>query len=162
MRILENSEIDKAEIFFEEAKKEALKSTCYIRKCGALIVKNDIIRGRGFNSPPGNIKLEKCFKDLIPVDFKSDRNCCVHAEQRAINNALYEFIRQEINESTLYFTKLDKEENIIPVGKPDCTICSKLALDSGISKWVLLHDFGYAEYNAEEYNNISFGLREWK
>jgi deoxycytidylate deaminase len=161
MRILENSEIDLTREYFEEARKEALKSSCYLSKCGAVLIKKGIIRGRGFNSPPGNKKLERCFKDSIPENFKSDRTCCVHAEERAIIDGIYTFIREEIKGSTLYFTRLNKENQIIPVGKPYCTICSKLALDNDISKWVLFHEFGFTEYDADEYNDLSFGLKPW-
>lgn len=46
-------------------------------------------------------------------------------------------------------------------GKPYCTICSKMALDAGVSEWVLWHDKGITIYDANEYNEISFGHLEW-
>jgi len=162
MRILRDSETDLARKYFKEAKKEAEKSSCYISKCGALLVKGKTILGRGFNSPPGNKKLKQCFKDSLPNNFKSDRTCCVHAEQRAINDALDKYGKERIKDSTLYFTRINQEKSIISVGKPYCTICSKDALDNGISKWVLFHEFGFCEYDAEEYNKISFGLIRWE
>jgi len=162
MRILENSETNLAREYFREAREEALKSSCYISKCGAVLVKNNIIQGRGFNSPPKDKKLEKYFKDSLPGDFNLDRTCCIYAVQGAIDNALDKYNKEVIEGSILYFTRLSKEKKIIPVGKPYCTICSKLALDNGISKLVLFHDFGFTEYDAEEYNEISFGRLEWE
>ena len=68
--------------------------------------------------------------------------------------------------SRLYFIRLDKNGTSSRAGKPYCTICSKLALDLGVSKWVLFHNegefCGFYEYDAEEYNQISFGFREWE
>jgi deoxycytidylate deaminase len=81
MRALNNLETAYAREYFQQAREEALKSLCLRRKCGAVIVKDNLTIGRGTNSPPGNIKLEKCFKDSLPQNFKSDRTCCIHAEQ---------------------------------------------------------------------------------
>lgn len=160
MRRLEDFEIDSAKDYFLKAREEAMKSLCYLKKYGAILVNDCRILGKGFNSPPGNKKLERCFKDSLPGDFKSDRTCCVHAEQRAIDNALDKYNKEKVNGSTLYITRINGDKSIIPVGKPYCTICSKIALDNGIAKWVLFHEDGFYEYDAEEYNNISFGLKE--
>ena len=126
------------------------------------MIKDEIVYGGGFNSPPGNKEPGICFKDSLPRNFKSDKTCCIHAEERAISDALDKFNKEKIKGSTLYFTRLNGEKKIVPVGKPYCTICSKLALDNGISKWVLFHDFDFCEYSAEEYNEISFGFRKWE
>lgn len=162
MRILENSETVWAREYLGQAREEALKSLCLISKCGAALVKDYIVIGKGSNSPPENKKIEKCFKDTLPNNFKSDRTCCIHAEGRAIEDALDKYNKERIKGSTLYFTRINGNKSIIPVEKPYCTICSKLALDLGVSKWVLFHSFGFTEYNAEEYNEISFGRLEWE
>lgn len=162
MRILENSEIDLTKEYFREAKKEAEKSSYYIPKCGVVLVKDKAIIGRGFNFPSTDKGLEKYFKDFPMSDLSLDRINCIYAVQGAIVDAIDRDNGEKIKGSTLYFTRLSKEKKIIPAGKPDCTICSKLALDNGVSKWVLFDEFGFCEYDAEEYNDISFGLREWK
>jgi deoxycytidylate deaminase len=138
----------------------AKNSTCLRSKCGAKIVKDNKEIGRGFNSPPKNKKLEFCLKDSLKDNFKSDKTCCVHAEQRAISSALRNH-PNKLEGSTLYFMRIDLDNKIIPAGKPYCTICSKYALDNGIKEWVLLHNQGIVSYNSEEYNDISFGLNEW-
>jgi deoxycytidylate deaminase len=163
MRIIQlgDKDYDITRYFISEAGKEAKKSICLRSNCGALIVKDEIIRGRGSNSPPGDEKIPYCFKEFLPKDFKSDKTCCIHAEKRAIDDCLYTFTRDVIKGSTLYFTRINGDKKIIPVDKPYCTMCSKDALDKGISKWVLFHQFGFVEYDAREYNEISFGFREW-
>ncbi len=162
MRFLKDKrEIREARNYLEESANVALNSLCYRSKCGSVIVKNKEIIGKGFNSPPKNKVLECCFKDDLPEDFKSSKTCCICAEQRAIINALRNNPKK-INNSRIYFIRLNKQENKIPAGKPYCTICSKMALDVGISEWALLHDKGICIYDSEEYNQISFGFKEWK
>jgi len=160
MKILKNAETEKAKRYFEIAKTAALASPCYRSKCGAAIVSDGTVIGRGFNSPLGNQRLEKCLKDDLPPNFNSDKTCCVHAEQRALKDALI-MNRFKLKNSIIYFARLDLDNNFIPAEKPYCTICSKDALDSGVKEWVLWHDFGIVSYDSLEYNEISFGLKKW-
>lgn len=142
--------------FFEEAKKVALNSTCERDRCGSVIVKNGIIIGKGFNSPPKNIEQKRCGNDKTEYHTKvTDKTCCIHAEQRAIIDALRNN-PEEINGSNLFFVRLDENGEISFAGKPYCTICSKMALDCGIRNFVLWHKEGIKFYDAEEYNNLSF------
>jgi deoxycytidylate deaminase len=162
MILLKNKkELEEARNYLEEAVKVALSSSCHRSKCGSVIVSEGKIIGKGFNSPPKNKVLKDCFKDNLPEDFKSDKTCCIHAEQRAILDALKNN-PNKIENSRIYFIRLNEQGNKIPADKPYCTICSKMALDVGISKWVLLHDKGIYVYDSEEYNQISFGLKKWK
>lgn len=74
--------------YIEDAATAAAYACCFRSKCGSVIVKDDRIIGKGYNSPPLDVKLEKCLKDSLPANFKSDKTCCLHAEQRAIVDAL--------------------------------------------------------------------------
>ncbi len=143
----------------QESFEVAKKSPCFRSRCGSVIIYDEQIIGSGFNSPPLNKKLDYCLKDDLPKDFKSDKTCCVHAEQRAIMDAL-KINPEKINGSRLYFIRLDENNNILKAGKPYCTICSKMALDSGISEFVLWHEEGITVYNTEEYNNLSFQYKD--
>lgn len=145
--------------FLACAAREAENSTCLRKKCGAVVVKDGKVIGKGFNSPPGDVVPSKCIKNDLLVDFKSDRTCCVHAEQRAIMDALRHY-PEEIEGSTLYFTILDNEGTMAKSGRPYCTICSKMALDVKIGRFVLWHKKGITVYKTDEYNRISFGLEE--
>ncbi|MEK6915426.1 MAG: hypothetical protein AABW89_02700 [Nanoarchaeota archaeon] len=136
----------------------ALNSTCERAKCGSIIVKDGEIIGRGFNSPPNNLKSQRrCKNDKKDYNKKvTDKTCCVHAEQRAIIDALKKN-PSKIEGSKLYFIRLDKNNNKTFAGNPYCTICSKMALDVGISEFVLFHEDGMKEYNSEDYNSLSYG-----
>ena len=82
-----------------------------------------------------------------------------HAEQRAIINALKKNL-DKLTDSILYFIRLDNNNNPQVAGKPYCTICSKLALDTGIKEFILVHEEGIKLYNTEEYNSISYEYKE--
>ena len=143
-------------IHFEELVNVARKSTCERSKCGTIIIKNDIIIGRGYNSQPCNL-VGRCFKDSLPKEFKSDRTCCIHSEQRAIFDALS---KGDPFGSQLFFIRLDEHDNPKISGDPYCTICSKSALDVGISTFCLLHKEGWTAYDTNYYNKLSFKIIE--
>jgi deoxycytidylate deaminase len=137
----------------------ARQSTCHRSKCGSIIVDDYTsfyfkILGVGYNSMPCNEEGE-CFKDSLSSTFKSDKTCCIHAEQRAIMDCLKKN-PSEIVGSQLFFIRLDDENNPKISGTPYCSICSKMALDVGIANFHLWHDAGWTAYEAEEYNKITF------
>lgn len=154
MRLVSGQEKNSAEKFFEEALLQCQNSLCLSSQSGCVIVKDNQLIGKGTNSPPGNNCLEKCVKDDWPADFRSDKTCCVHAEQRAIMDALKHH-SENIAGSTLYYIRKKNGQKVF-AGKPYCTICSKLALDVGISEFVLWHEEGITAYDAAEYNQLSF------
>ncbi len=159
MRYLSGKEENEAMNYIDEAAKTALQSNCLRSRCGSIIVNGGEIIGRGFNSPPQNKKLERCLKGDLPPDFKSDRTCCIHAEQRATMDALKNN-PEKISGSRLYFIRLDENGNKVKSDKPYCTICSKMALDSGIAEFVLMHEEGVCVYDTNEYNSLSFQYRK--
>ena len=106
MRYLTGKEERKAKLYLREAAKIAQSSLCLRSKCGSIITKNIEIIGKGFNAPPKNKNIEHCFKDDLPEDFKSDKNCCICAEQNAIIEALTKNSRK-IKGSRIYFMRLN-------------------------------------------------------
>jgi deoxycytidylate deaminase len=158
MRVLDGEEKSRAEEFFVEALKECDNSFCLSSQSGCVIVKNGLVIGRGTNSPPGNVKIARCEKDDLPANFRSDKSCCIHAEQRAILDA-FSLGKNFLKGSTLYYIRKKLGKKVF-AGKPYCTICSKLALDAGIKEFVLWHENGIAAYDAREYNALSFAFRE--
>jgi deoxycytidylate deaminase len=158
MRILTGNEEQLAIKSINKAAQIALNSCCLRSKCGCIIVNHGRIIGIGWNSPPGDKKIKKCFKEDLPKDFISDKTCCIHAEDRAIRDALARN-SAELKGSRLYFIRLDKNNKITKAGDPYCTWCSKTALDVGIKEFVLWHAKGICVYDTEEYNKISFKLR---
>ncbi len=160
MKVLSGSEEKEAMKYIDEAAKVALHATCERKKCGTVIVMKSKIIGKGFNSPPTNIESQRrCLNDKSSYDKRvTDKTCCVHAEQRAIMDALKNN-PEKIVGSRLYFVRLDKTKKK-PSGQPYCTICSKMALDAGIKEFVLWHDSGITVYDTDEYNDLSFQYRE--
>lgn len=161
MRYLSDEEKEQAQKYIDLAIKEAQKSDCLKSKCGSIIIKENKIIGKGHNSPPAELESQRrCSIDKKSYHEKiTDKTCCIHAEQRAIINALKEN-PSKIKDSMLYFIRLDKNNNKIYAEKPYCTICSKIALDVGIKYFVLFHKEGICEYDTEEYNNLSFNYEE--
>ncbi len=161
MKYLSGNEEKKALEYIEKAAKIALNSTCERAHCGCVIVQNDKIIGSGFNSPPqNNIKQKRCsiFKDSYNKKV-TDKTCCVHAEQRAMADALKNN-SEELIGSRLYFIRLNENNLPARAGKPYCTICSKMSLDLGIAEFVLWHEQGICVYNTDEYNTISFQYQD--
>lgn len=144
------------EHFFNHAAQIAVNALCRRAKCGAVIVLNDVVIASGYNAPPlDSVDSPKCDYDFpASPKPKSDRTCCIHAEWRAIMDALKN--GQDLNGSTLYFTRVDDTGAILPSGKPYCTVCSRLALDAGISQWALWHEDGIKLYDAKSYNDLSY------
>ena len=155
MRLLNASSIQ----YFEAAASVAKRSCCLRSRCGAVIVNNKEIVGVGWNSPPCDLPPIKCCKDGLPSNFRSDKTCCIHAEDRAVRDALQKHPVNLIG-AQLFFIRLDENGNMKPAGKPYCTMCSKLALDVGISEFVLMHTNGIYAYDTEEYNSLSYEFRE--
>lgn len=157
MNYLEGLEKEKALNFINKAKGIAQKSSCERSKCGSVIVGDEKIVGEGFNSPPADKKSQRrCKYDKKDLNQKiTDKTCCVHAEQRAIMDALKRN-PSKLKNSILYFVRLDRKGDISFAGKPYCTICSKMALDVEIKYFVLYHKEGIAIYNTEEYNTLSY------
>lgn len=161
MKYLTKNEEKKALKYITQATQIALNSTCERARCGSVIVQNDKIIGSGFNSPPQNKEGQRrCSYSKDSYHKKvTDVTCCVHAEQRAIMNALRNN-SDKIVDSRLYFIRLDKNGTPSHAGKPYCTICSKMALDVGIKEFVLWHEQGVCVYNTDEYNKLSFQYTE--
>lgn len=158
MRILDTKESGK---WMFAAAEVANKATCGRSRCGSVIVKDDEVIGEGFNSPAGNLESQRrCNADKSSYHRKvTDKTCCVHAEERAIMDALRRN-PDKLAGSTLYFIRLDEEGEPKFSGRPYCTICSKLALDVGIAEFVLWHESGITAYKTDEYNDLSYRFFE--
>ena len=117
---------------------------------------NNEIVGNGFSGPPNDdVSDRKCDLHLVASHKpKSDRTCCVHAEWRAIIDALKN--KKDISGSTLYFTRVDAEGNLLKSGEPYCTACSRLMFDTGVSQVALWHSSVIQLYDTKKFNDISY------
>lgn len=161
MRYLSGDEERKALEYIIGAAEVAKLATCERAKCGSVIVKDNTIIGSGYNSPPSEKENQRrctCAKDSYDKKV-TDKTCCIHAEQRAIIDALKKN-PEKLNGSRLYFIRLGKDDVLSKSGKPYCTICSKMSLDVGIEEFVLWHEEGIGVYDTDEYNTLSFQYSE--
>ncbi len=160
MKFLTGQEEEKAMEWMSQAAEVAKFALCLRAKCGTVIVNNDEIIAFGYNAPPLDKKEDRiCLQEFGPGKPKYDKTCCMHAEWRAIMDALKRN-PEKIKGSRLYFTRVDEQGNIKKSGKPLCTVCSRLALDSGISEFLLWHDEGICAYPTDEYNRLSYQYEE--
>ncbi len=149
--------------FMQEAIEVAHQASCLRSRCGCVIAQAGTIIGTGFNSPAGHLETERrCTADKSAYASKvTDKTCCVHAEERAIMDALRRY-PERISGSTLYFIRLDDQGQPKFSGAPYCTICSKLALDVGVAEFVLWHETGMTAYPTDEYNRLSYEFHHEK
>lgn len=161
MKILIWDEAQQALEYINQAAEIALQATCERARCGCVIVENNEIIGTGFNSPAGHLESQRRCKNDKNIYHKkvTDKTCCVHAEQRAIMNALID-APDKIIWSRLYFVRIDNDGKPTHASKPYCTICSKIALDAGIKEFVLREETWICVYDTEEYNTLSFNYSE--
>jgi len=145
------------EHFFEEARKVATRATCNKAHCGAVVVTtNGEIIGRGYNAPPeGDESQRMCDIELDKtIKQNNDKTCCVHAEWNAIIDALKHH-GKKIEGAILYFMRVDDNNGVTEAGDPYCTVCSRLAMESGIKTFGLWNDgpqmIDTAEYNLKSY-----------
>lgn len=159
MKLLQGKDAEGVMQWMERAAKVATYARCIRAHCGAVIVKDGEVIGEGYNAPPldneGNRMCDGTHSSGKPG---YDHTCCMHAEWRAIIDALKTHSEQ-IKGSTLYFVRIDDEGKVRKSGKPYCTVCSRFALDVGIATFVLWHDEGVGVYPTDEYNALSFQYR---
>jgi deoxycytidylate deaminase len=161
MIYLKDKEEKKAKGWMKEATEVAKKALCLDHKCGAVIVKNDELIGKGYNAPPlDDPKNRTCLSEYSKTSKpKFDRTCCMHAEWRAIIDALKNH-PEKIAGSSLYFSRVEDHGQIKKSGEPYCTVCSRFALDTGISYFLLWQEKGIASYPTDEYNKLSYDFHK--
>ena len=157
MKLLKGSEEKEALKWLDSAVEIAKKALCLRAKCGTVIVKDGKIIGEGYNAPPqDNPALRTCLNEYeLPKNYRYDHTCCMHAEWRAVFDALRNH-PGEIKGSTLYFSRINDQGSSKKSGKPYCTVCSRLALDTGVAYFVLRHKEGVGVYPTDEYNRLSY------
>lgn len=161
MHYLSWNEEKEALEFIKLASEIAKKATCTRSKCGSIIVKNWEIVWTWYNSPTLELESQRrcsCYKNEYHKKV-TDKTCCIHAEQRAMFDALRNN-PEKIVWARLYFIRLDENDEISLAGEPYCTICSKMSLDLWIKEFVLLHEKWVCVYESEEYNNLSYKYSE--
>jgi deoxycytidylate deaminase len=143
--------------YFEAAQKVAQQATCTRANCGSVIVAKDgSIIGQGFNAPPNNDESQRMCDVVLDKSIKqnNDKTCCVHAEWNAMLDALKNN-PSKVEGSTLYFMRVNDEGQFTEAGEPYCTVCSRLALQSGIKVFGLWNE-GPQMIDTTIYNQKSY------
>lgn len=140
---------------------QARNATCARRHCGAVVVKDGVILGEGFNSPAGGDRsVVRCQCNKTQYHPKvTDKTCCMHAEVRAMLAALSRY-SEKVPGATLFFASVDSNGRKLFSSHPYCTLCSKMALDIGLKEFVLWHATGITAYATAEYNELSYAYQE--
>ncbi len=115
------------------------RSTCLRRKVGAVLVREKRILATGYNGPPTGIThcaVVGCLRDKLKIPSGERHELCrgLHAEQNAIIQAALHGVTTK--NATIYCTN------------HPCIICSKMIINSGITKIVYRED--YSDKLAEE------------
>lgn len=156
MEYLSGEKKDRAIAWMEKAADMARQSLCRNRHCGCVIVADNEIIGQGYNAPClDKEENRRCNHAFGPGKPNFDMTCCMHAEWRAITDAMKKQ-PEKLNGSTLYFTSVDEGGAIKSSGQPSCTTCSRMALDAGIAIFVLWHEEGIIEYPTDRYDYLSY------
>ena len=147
--------IDKINYYLNIAKSVADRSTCLLKKCGAVIVNNDEIIATGYNGAPrgrincidlGYCSKKKFFPNLRHAGYDACRS--VHAEQ----NAIISGARKDMLGGTLYLVQFRTDSGEYEENPGCCQLCRKMIINSGIVKV-------FVRKNNSEYNEID--VEEW-
>ena len=119
-------------VYMDMAYDQANKSTCLRAKVGAVIVKNGLVVGQGYNNVTGGVKdctEVGCIRDIMHIPSGQRREVCraICAEQLAISEAARNGV--SLDGGTAYITTYP------------CHICSKLLVSSGIREIVYDKDY---------------------
>lgn len=161
MRVLQGGEELLTRVILEETAQLAQQASCLRSRCGSMILCGTEVIGRGVNTPPGESEAQRrCTHEKTSYHPRvTDKTCCIHAEQRAIMDALRTHPEKLVG-ARLVFARLASDGTVARAGAPYCTICSKMALDVGIKEFVLWHEEGITVYDTQEYNTLSFAYTD--
>lgn len=142
--------------YIKMARDLADNSNCLRRRYGAVIVKNNIIVSKGFNSAPEGRKSceEKgfCQRNKLGIPSRERYELCasVHAEQNAMIKASY----REMIDSTIYIGGIDYKLGEITDCTP-CVICRRMIINAGIKRIVVQTNDGYEELDINKLDIMS-------
>jgi len=129
---------DKENYYLDIAETVLVRSTCYRRRYGAIIVLNDEIIATGYNGAPRGRKncLDRgvCMRDELKIPSGERYELCrsVHAEANAIISAA----RRDMIGSTLYLAGRNAKDNSFFSDITSCSMCRRLIINAGIIRVV--------------------------
>jgi deoxycytidylate deaminase len=159
VRRIEAPALDEVIPFFAAAAEAAEQATCHRAKCGSVIVKDSVIIGMGYNSPPLHDESRRTCDQTwnLTKKPKYDLTCCVHAEWRAVIDACKRNANQ-LAGSILYFMRIDETGNFTDAGEPFCTTCSRFTMEAGVAEFALWNNNSADIYPLAEYDQKSYAF----
>lgn len=134
---MKSKRVSKDEYYLGIAKEVALRSTCFRRSIGAIIIRDDQIISTGYVGAPRKTKdsFEHgfCLRDKLNIPHGQRYELCrsVHAEQNAIINAARAGVSLLGGDMYIY-GKTSGEE--IPINAFPCYICKKMIINAGLNR----------------------------
>lgn len=152
MKILEGKELKEADVFFKKAAELSRKSICHVSKIGVVIVKSGKVIGKAFNGPLKK-SCNPCLLDILERQVKTELCLAMHAEERAVLDALEK--GYDTNGADIYSVRVEGDK-IVPYKNGLCASCGRVFLESGIKNVIIPREDGVTEYGTEEFYDLSF------
>ncbi|MCE5313016.1 MAG: dCMP deaminase family protein [Nitrospiraceae bacterium] len=130
------------EYFIEIAKVVSSRSTCIRRRYGAVIVKDHVIIGTGYNGAPRGyvncIETGRCTRKELNVPSGQRYELCeaVHAEQNAIISGQPE----RMKDATIYIAGFEEDGSF--ADSQPCLLCSRMIVNAQIKRVVSMDKKG--------------------
>jgi dCMP deaminase len=163
MELLAPSQALRARGFLAQAAEVAKESKCRKAHCGAVVVLDNQVVGRGYNAPPQDRSdLATCsyVYNANSAKPRYDQTCCLHAEWRAVLDAAG--TGRMPQNASLYFLRLLHDDSWDSEDNPYCTVCSRLILDVGIAEICVPSSSGIVSYPAEEFYRLSYDFHSMR
>lgn len=135
--MMKSKRVSKDVYYLGIAKEVSLRSTCFRRSIGAIIIRDDQIISTGYVGAPRKTKdsFEHgfCLRDKLNIPHGQRYELCrsVHAEQNAIINAARAGVSLLGGDMYIYGTMSKKEK---PINAFPCYICKKMIINAGLSR----------------------------
>ncbi len=150
----------KDEYYLNIAREVSLKSTCFRRAIGAIIIRDDQIISTGYAGAPRKTKdsLEHgyCLRDKLNIPHGQRYELCrsVHAEQNAIINAARAGVSLLGGDMYLYGSIPGKNQSINAF---PCFICKKMIINAGLKRVICSTEKGKMKIFL-----VSDWIRDWQ
>lgn len=152
MQTISGPKLDQVKPYFKVAVRFARQGKCEYSKNAAIIIKQDIMLGNGFNGPVSAKETHRSDESFaIGSAPHTDQSCCVHAVWRAILDAAKRH-GDKIVGARLYYAEVDEAGNRLDAGQPACSVCSRLLVESGIGEIAIWNNATVEIYSAAEYD----------
>ena len=133
---------DKINYYLDLAEIVSQRTTCFRRRYGAVIVKNDEVISTGYVGAPRGRKnctdLGYCIRTELQIPRGERYELCrsVHAEANAIISAS----RDKMIDATLYLTGVEVADGSYVSNSCCCSMCKRMVINAGIKEVIIRDD----------------------